>query len=166
MSDKATKPTVVDPATIEPRTKSVYPEPYAKVCDGREKQALGDAAGLTQFGVNLTRLKPGATSALRHWHVEEDEFIYILEGEATLITDAGEQVLGPGMARASRPARKTAITSSTSPKPMCSSSRSAAATRARWAITPMSTCTCAGSTAKSCSSTRTGDRTRRLGPSP
>jgi uncharacterized cupin superfamily protein len=90
--------TVIDPTVVEARTGSAYPEQFKPVSEGREKQALGNLAGLTQFGVNLTRLKPGAASALRHWHVEEDEFIYVLEGEATLITDAGEQVLGPGMA--------------------------------------------------------------------
>ena len=57
---------------------------------------LGDAAGLTQFGVNLTRLKPGAASALRHWHEEEDEFVYIVEGELVLIENDGETVLKPG----------------------------------------------------------------------
>jgi len=91
-------PTVVNPAAVEARTGSAYPDHFKAVSEGREKKMLGHVAGLTQFGVNLTRLKPGAASALRHWHVEEDEFIYILEGEATLITDAGEQVLGPGMA--------------------------------------------------------------------
>lgn len=98
MSDDKTHTTVIDPAAVEARTGSAYPEPFQPVSAGREKQALGNVAGLTQFGVNLTRLKPGAASALRHWHVEEDEFIYVLEGEATLITDAGEQILGPGMA--------------------------------------------------------------------
>lgn len=98
MSGDKTNLTVVDPATVEARTGSAYPDTFQAVSEGREKQALGNVAGLTQFGVNLTRLKPGAASALRHWHVEEDEFIYVLEGEATLITDAGEQVLGPGMA--------------------------------------------------------------------
>jgi uncharacterized cupin superfamily protein len=78
------------------RTKSVYPQPYAGVTDGREKAALGNVAGLTQFGVNLTRLKPGAASALRHWHENEDEFVYVLEGEIALIEDGGETVLGPG----------------------------------------------------------------------
>jgi uncharacterized cupin superfamily protein len=96
-NDKAQQ-TVVDPAAVEARTGSAYPDKYKAISEGREKQMLGNVAGLTQFGVNLTRLKPGAASALRHWHVEEDEFIYILEGEATLITDAGEQILGPGMA--------------------------------------------------------------------
>jgi uncharacterized cupin superfamily protein len=78
------------------RTKGVYPSPYRSVTDGREKAALGDVAGLSQFGVNLTRLKPGAASALRHWHEQEDEFIYVLEGELVLIEDAGETPLKPG----------------------------------------------------------------------
>jgi uncharacterized cupin superfamily protein len=78
------------------RTKGFYPPPYAAVTDGREKAALGNVAGLTQFGVNLTRLKPGAASALRHWHENEDEFVYILEGEIALIEDGGETVLKPG----------------------------------------------------------------------
>jgi uncharacterized cupin superfamily protein len=77
------------------RTKGVYPQPYAAVTDGREKAALGNVAGLT-FGVNLTRLKPGAASALRHWHEKEDEFVYVLEGEIALIEDGGETVLRPG----------------------------------------------------------------------
>src|SRR6516162_1405660 len=78
------------------RAKSSYPPPYADVAKGREKAALGNVAGLTQFGVNLTRLKPGAASALRHWHENEDEFIYVLEGEIVLIEDGGETVLRPG----------------------------------------------------------------------
>ena len=78
------------------RTKGVYPQPYAGVTSGREKVALGNVAGLTQFGVNVTRLKPGAASALRHWHENEDEFVYVLEGEIALIEDGGETVLKPG----------------------------------------------------------------------
>jgi uncharacterized cupin superfamily protein len=78
------------------RTKSAYPGEFGKVTDGREKTVLGDVVGLTQFGVNLTRLKPGAASAHRHWHETEDEFVYILEGEATLIENGGEIVLKPG----------------------------------------------------------------------
>ena len=73
-----------------------YPDAYKPVVAGREKIALGDAVGLTQFGVNLTRLKPGAASALRHWHEHEDEFVYILEGEVVLVEDGGETVLKPG----------------------------------------------------------------------
>lgn len=98
MTDEKPKHTVIDPAAIEPRTGSIYPEPFAASTQGREKRGLGSRAGLTQFGVNLTTLKPGAASALRHWHANEDEFVYVVEGELTLVTDAGSQVLGPGMA--------------------------------------------------------------------
>ncbi|MGZ3274944.1 MAG: cupin domain-containing protein [Caulobacteraceae bacterium] len=73
-----------------------YPEPFAGVCAGRRKWRLGDAAGLTQFGVNLLRLPPGQWSAQRHWHHHEDEFVYVLEGEVVLVTDAGEEVLTAG----------------------------------------------------------------------
>ena len=86
----------IDIAKATVRTKSSYPEPWRAVTDGREKAALGNVAGLTQFGVNLTRLKPGAASALRHWHENEDEFVYVLEGEIVLIEDDGETVLKPG----------------------------------------------------------------------
>jgi uncharacterized cupin superfamily protein len=78
------------------RTKGVYPQPHTSITDGREKAAIGNVAGLTQFGVNLTRLKPGAASALRHWHEQEDEFVYVLEGELVLIEDGGETMLKPG----------------------------------------------------------------------
>lgn len=74
----------------------VYPEEFRHVIAGREKKQLGDAAGLTQFGVNITHLAPGAASALRHWHEAEDEFIYLLEGELVLVEDAGETTLRPG----------------------------------------------------------------------
>jgi uncharacterized cupin superfamily protein len=86
----------IDISTAVVRTKGVYPQQYASITEGREKAALGNVAGLTQFGVNLTRLKPGAASALRHWHEQEDEFIYVLEGEITLIEDEGATVLKPG----------------------------------------------------------------------
>jgi uncharacterized cupin superfamily protein len=78
------------------RTKGVYPQPHTSITDGREKAAIGNVAGLTQFGVNLTRLKPGAASALRHWHEQEDEFVYVLEGELVLIEDGSETMLKPG----------------------------------------------------------------------
>jgi uncharacterized cupin superfamily protein len=86
----------LDPATIEQRTKTIYPAPYDAVVRGRAKRALTQALGLTQFGVNVTELAPGAASALRHWHSHEDEFVFVLEGEPTLITDEGEQLLQPG----------------------------------------------------------------------
>lgn len=83
---------------VPPRNRpSLYPEPFASRMAGREKRQLGDAFGLKNFGVNLTRLIPGSGSALRHSHSMQDEFIYILEGNPTLITDQGETELAPGM---------------------------------------------------------------------
>ena len=76
---------------------SNYPEPFRARMQGREKRPLGDLFGLTNFGVNLTRLAPGAMSALRHAHSRQDEFVYVLEGSPTLITDEGETPLEPGM---------------------------------------------------------------------
>jgi uncharacterized cupin superfamily protein len=76
---------------------SSYPPDLARKLGGREKRALGDQFGLKSFGVNLTRLPPGAASALRHAHRVQDEFVYILEGHPTLLTDAGETPLSPGM---------------------------------------------------------------------
>jgi uncharacterized cupin superfamily protein len=90
----------IDIATVPVDSRSTYPEPLNQVVFGRSRKRLGNAAGLGQFGVNLTTLKPGAASALRHWHKEEDEFVYILEGEAALIEDEGEIVLRPGDAAA------------------------------------------------------------------
>jgi uncharacterized cupin superfamily protein len=74
-----------------------YPEPFATRVAGRVRRPLGDLFGLTSFGVNLTRLPPGGASALRHTHTREDEFIYVLEGEPVLVTNAGESTLRPGM---------------------------------------------------------------------
>src|SRR2546425_12561848 len=88
----------LDPATVPEQTGSAYPPPLDAPCRDRAKRALGDAVGLTHFGVNLRRLGPGAWSAQRHWHTREDEFVYVLDGEVTLITEAGEQTLGPRMA--------------------------------------------------------------------
>jgi len=88
-----------DPETVPVRTGTNYPAPFSEgPCKLREKRALGDFAGLTNFGVNLVRLVPGTESALRHWHSRQDELIYILEGELVLVTDEGEQTLTPGMA--------------------------------------------------------------------
>jgi uncharacterized cupin superfamily protein len=86
----------IDVAKAALRTRSAYPGEFGNVTQGREKTVLGDVVELTQFGVNLTRLKPGAASAHRHWHETEDEFIYILEGEATLLENGGEMVLRRG----------------------------------------------------------------------
>lgn len=77
--------------------KTIYPEVFAARVAGREKRALGDFFGLENFGVNLTRLAPGSVSALRHAHEKQDEFIYVLEGTPTLVTNAGEEELKPGM---------------------------------------------------------------------
>jgi uncharacterized cupin superfamily protein len=83
---------------VAPHTKQTnYPEPFASLVRGREKRRLGEAFGLSNFGVNLTRLKPGASSSARHSHSRQDEFIYILEGRPTLVTNAGPTVLAPGM---------------------------------------------------------------------
>src|SRR4051812_32921172 len=82
----------VPPRVLPPGT----PEPFASRLRGREKRALGDAFGLRNFGVNLTRLPPGSASALRHAHARQDEFVYVLEGTPTLATNAGATVLGPG----------------------------------------------------------------------
>jgi uncharacterized cupin superfamily protein len=86
----------LDPATLEPRTDSGYPEPYRSRVLPREKRSLGLALGLKQFGVNLTTLPPGKESSMRHWHTHEEEFVYVLEGEVVLRTDAGEQLLRTG----------------------------------------------------------------------
>lgn len=92
-----TKLPTLDPMSITPRTGTIYPAEFAGAVKGREKRALGDAFGLTQFGVNLTTLAPGASSSHRHWHAKEDEFVLVIEGEITLVDDAGEHLLRPGM---------------------------------------------------------------------
>lgn len=93
----ALKLPALDPAGVPAVTGSNYPTQFKAVVAGRAKRRLGDALGLTVFGVNLTTIRPGAQSALRHWHSAQDEFIYLLEGELVLVTDEGEQVLRPGM---------------------------------------------------------------------
>jgi len=82
------------PARVKPTN---YPEPFASRMTGRHKHPLGDLFGLTNFGVNLTRLAPGAASALRHAHTRQDELVYVLEGRPTLHTDEGFTRLSPGM---------------------------------------------------------------------
>jgi len=90
-------PPALDPAQVPEQSTTGYPEPYKARVAGRHRRRLGDAAGLANFGVNLTRLDPGAESSMRHWHAKQDEFIYVLEGEVTLVTNAGRQKLTPGM---------------------------------------------------------------------
>lgn len=97
MSEKP-NPVAVTAAEVPVRSKpSVYPEPFASRMVGREKRQLGDLFGLTNFGVNLTRLAPNSVSALRHAHTKQDEFVYILQGRPTLHTDKGRTQLSPGM---------------------------------------------------------------------
>jgi uncharacterized cupin superfamily protein len=86
----------IDIAKLPTDSRTNYPPPFDRVVVGRQRKRLGNAAGLEQFGVNLTTLKPGAASALRHWHEQEDEFVYMIEGEVVLIEDEGETVLKPG----------------------------------------------------------------------
>ncbi len=86
----------VDIAKVPVKSGTFYPAEFQAECTGRHKQAIGDAAGLTQFGVNITRISPGAATALRHWHEQEDEFIYMLEGELVLAENDGEVTLKPG----------------------------------------------------------------------
>jgi uncharacterized cupin superfamily protein len=91
-------PIAIAAADAPPRAKSSsYPEPFAARMAGRCKRPLGDLFGLTNFGVNLTSLAPRATSALRHAHSKQDEFVYVLRGRPTLETDAGRMPLAPGM---------------------------------------------------------------------
>ena len=99
MSDSASnRPVALVAAEVAPRAKaSNYPEPFYTQMLKRQKRALGDLFGLKNFGVNLTRIAPGGASALRHAHAIQDEFIYILEGRPTLVTDAGRTALKPGM---------------------------------------------------------------------
>ena len=85
-----------DPQQLAPVTGSGYPAPFDLPCRERVRRRLGDAARLTQFGVNLLTLSPGAWSSQRHWHTAEDEFIYVLSGEVVLVTESGEELLGPG----------------------------------------------------------------------
>jgi uncharacterized cupin superfamily protein len=90
----------LDIAKLPLDTRTNYPPPFNKAVEGRARKRMGSAAGLTQFGVNLCTLKPGAASSQRHWHENEDEFVYMLEGEVVLVEDGGETILHPGDAAA------------------------------------------------------------------
>lgn len=92
------RPTKIEAMAVEARAGSLYPAPFDEPVAGRVKRALGNALGLNQFGVNLVTLAPGAWSSQRHWHENEDEFVYILEGTTTLVTNDGESTLETGMA--------------------------------------------------------------------
>ena len=86
----------INVAKLRKHAGSGYPSPFDEPMRGRSRQRLGDAAGLTQFGVNLLVLEPGAWSSQRHWHTNEDEFVFVLSGDVVLVTDDGEEVLRPG----------------------------------------------------------------------
>jgi uncharacterized cupin superfamily protein len=86
----------IDIAKLPADSRTAYPEPFRQIVAGRVRKRLGDAVGLSQFGVNLTTLKPGSASAQRHWHASEDEFVYVLAGEVVLCEDTGESVLRAG----------------------------------------------------------------------
>ena len=88
--------TIIDKTKVPVKTGSIYPAPYAAMMAGRSSLRLGDAGGLTQFGVNLVTLEPGALSSLRHWHLAEDEFVMVTLGECTLVQDEGETLMRPG----------------------------------------------------------------------
>jgi uncharacterized cupin superfamily protein len=99
VADRVKQKVVAVDAMSVPRrtTPPPHPEPFGSRLAKREKRALGDFFGLTNFGVNLTRLEPGAEASLLHRHSKQDEFVYVLEGEPTLVTDEGEMSLSPGM---------------------------------------------------------------------
>lgn len=86
----------LDPNAAPVRTGSIYPEPYASQMAGRSSLRLGELAGLTQFGVNIVTLQPGAPASLRHWHLSEDEFAMVLEGDLVLVENEGETPMRPG----------------------------------------------------------------------
>ena len=98
MTQSATPPIAVDAAATPSRKGAlILPEPFAGRLSGRMKHALGDVFGVKTFGVNLTRIPPGTVSSVHHRHTVQDEFVYVLEGHPTLVTDAGEAPLSPGM---------------------------------------------------------------------
>jgi uncharacterized cupin superfamily protein len=90
----------IDIDKLPPDSSTSYPQPFRKAVEGRSRKRLGRAAGLTQFGVNICTLKPGAASSQRHWHEQEDELVYVLEGEVILCEDGGETILRAGDAAA------------------------------------------------------------------
>ena len=96
MRTMTTSQPALNAADVEGQRGTPFPSPFADRMRGREKRRLGDAFGIAQFGVNQVKLEPGAESALRHWHTLEDEIIYVLSGQLSLITDDGEQVLRSG----------------------------------------------------------------------
>jgi len=95
---KPPRPPALDPMSVQPVIGSDYPPPFNQLPATRERRRLGDALGLSNFGVNLMRLPPGCASSQRHWHSKQDEFVFVVAGEVVMVTDGGEQVLSAGMA--------------------------------------------------------------------
>ena len=92
-----TTPMAIAALDVPPRAAvSFYPEPFARRMSGRSKRQLGEFFGLRNFGINLTRLEPGSSSSLRHAHTRQDEFLYVVEGAPTLVTNEGRRTLAPG----------------------------------------------------------------------
>jgi uncharacterized cupin superfamily protein len=89
-------PKRIDTETLPIHTGTYYPPPFDQPCRARQRKRLGDAAGLTQFGINELRLLPGVWSSQRHWHIAQDEFVYVLAGEVVLVTNDGEEILRRG----------------------------------------------------------------------
>jgi hypothetical protein len=130
----------IDMSALTPVVGTMYPPPYDEPCLSRERIRLGDAAGLTQFGVNLLRLPPGAWSSQRHWHTETDEFIYVVSGEVTLVTNDGPESCAPATQQVSRQMIQTATACQIDRRrtPLCS--RSERGRLMMPAIIRMSTC--------------------------
>src|SRR5277367_6755816 len=126
----------IDIAALKTDSHTGYPEPFRQAVLGRSRKRLGNAAGLDQFGVNLTTLKPGAASSQRHWHANEDELVCVLAGEVVLCEDDGETVLRPGDAAG----WKSGIASSIAAPRTRSISKSAAARPPSAPTIPISTC--------------------------
>ena len=96
-------PLIVDPRAVAPDSRSAYPPPFDEIVRGRHRHRLSPVTGLKKFGVNLVRLEPGSSSSARHWHTEQDEFVYVVAGTATLVTDDGETEMGRAWPPASPP---------------------------------------------------------------
>ncbi len=96
MTKKSTGP-AIDPFSLPGKQGTGYPAPFDKVVEGRDKRALAAPFNLTNLGINMITLPPGASSSQRHWHTKQDEFVYMVDGELMLVTDAGDQVMTPGM---------------------------------------------------------------------
>jgi len=128
----------LNPGDVPVKTGTRYPKEMKGASEAREKRALGDALGLTKFGVNLVRMAPGTESSIRHWHTKQDEFIYVVQGELTMITDEGEQTLTAGLAAGFKAGTATVIASLTVPMKMRFILKSAIADRAMKSLTPMS----------------------------